>query len=251
MVFLVRLRHPKGTTRLAFKDNSATWKELQLQIQDVLQVAVAHQKISSKPLSSPSYISGTGKTLAGLNLKHGDMLHLGGAAATAVGSSASPSRPTTARTFKLTANCQHGPRGKCLHCAPVDSEKATSSTMTGKYNPSICRHGPKATCVNCSKYLALLCFLRIVLHLTSFLASARFLKAAQEGKTKEDELPEWLCTHPETVFCPKCIPPADPADQNQPISCACDPKRGQSCIRCVEVKAAPDYKVAAHAGGFR
>jgi hypothetical protein len=53
MVFIIRVQTPAGTKRLMFKDDQATWKDLQLQIKDVCKVEPASQRLSKTPLSTP------------------------------------------------------------------------------------------------------------------------------------------------------------------------------------------------------
>lgn len=75
-------------------------------------------------------------------------------------------------SHKLTPLCQHGPKGRCIHCdaAPIG------------YKPSgKCTHGFGATCPNCSEHV----------------------------KSQSTEIAPWLCNHPDYAFCPKCQPPED------------------------------------------
>lgn len=51
MVFIIRVQTPQGTKRLMFKDEQATWKDLQLQIKDVCKVEPASQVLSRTPMS--------------------------------------------------------------------------------------------------------------------------------------------------------------------------------------------------------
>ena len=55
------------------------------------------------------------------------------------------------------------------------------------------------------------------------------------------DLPVWLCNHPDSVFCPKCLPPESEEDKLKPLACDCNRSKGQECSRCVVTK--PTIKV--------
>src|SRR5690606_12458037 len=103
--------------------------------------------------------------LQSLNLKHGDMLYLiylseppKSTSSTSQASNAKANgKPNGTskgdedeeegkKPFALTSRCQHGPRGRCLHCDGI------APGVTPKVNNS-CNHGPNATCIHCSKYV--------------------------------------------------------------------------------------------------
>jgi len=215
MVHLVRVRDPLGMHRLVFSSAAATWAELQQQVEDVTRVPIATQILSRKPLSQPQPVEAKATdTLEKLKLANGDVLYLGGHTAATLaahtssasgassssagaGSTASASAASAAPAkVTLTPRCNHGPRGACPHCLGV--EPGMENKVQGK-----CNHGPSATCIHCS--------------------------ATIKAQTKE--LPTWLCTHPDTVFCPKCLPPEDP-NAPKTLACSCDHSKGQECSRC-------------------
>ena len=78
MVFIIRLRTPLGTKRLAFESPAvATLAQLQQQVADLTGVAIPEQRLSTTPLSRPTFLIGSSSdTLQKLGLTHGDMLHL-------------------------------------------------------------------------------------------------------------------------------------------------------------------------------
>lgn len=202
MVFVVRLRDPLGMHRLVFASAAtASWADLQQQVEDVTHVRMADQLLSREPLHKAAYIEALpGVTLAKLNIQNGDVLYLGGhtpatlaaagasassaaapaaasssssssAAPRAAASSASSSSSSAAPpTHQLTSRCNHGPRGACPHCLGVEPGAEKSGQVVGH-----CNHGANTTCIHCSKTV----------------------------KAQGKELPVWLCTHPDTVFCPK------------------------------------------------
>eukprot|EP00808_Paulinella_micropora_P015807 g19355.t1 len=194
MPFLIRVRAQKGMKRLVFNDDSATLGDLQLQIKDVLGLSPSAQVLSRQPMHAPSLIDTSNKkvSLRELGLKHGDMLYLGGEE-----SSASDAKFVPSEALRLTARCQHGPRGQCMHCHHV----APGQTIKAK-----CTHGPHETCINCS--------------------------VLTQSGTKEVS-PMW-CDHPETAFCPKCIPQEAVAEgTKKELSCICDAAKGEKCLRCI------------------
>jgi hypothetical protein len=171
MVLLVRLRDPVGMHRLVFSDATATWAELQQQVEDVTKVKINEQKLSRKPLSTPQFVQAApGDSLQKIGIANGDVLFLGGhtaatlaahsaatgsaatgsataAPATASSSSSASSSAASAAAapaHQLTSRCNHGPRGACAHCAGV--EPGMESKIKGK-----CNHGPNATCIHCSQ----------------------------------------------------------------------------------------------------
>jgi hypothetical protein len=175
-------------------------------------------RLSRTPLHAPSFlvVPRPTLTLAELGMKNGDVLYLAGhtpetlaTAAAASSSAASSSATSAASAHVLTARCQHGPRGACPHCLGV--EPGTEDKVLGK-----CNHGSHTTCIHCSAVVA----------------------------SKSTELPVWLCTHPDTVFCNLCIPKLDEAPGVvKPMSCACDRTKGQECSRCLVAHDAPTIRV--------
>ena len=187
MVFLLRVRAHSGMKRLVFPSSASTWHDLQLQVSDVCGVPLSHQLLSRTPLHAAEYIEASDdSTLAQLRLSNGDLLFLAGedlskpapAAASAPSSAPSslssviPSSTVHIPTHTLTPDCRHGPRGACPYCM---GQKPGEKVAEGR-----CQHGPGVTCIHCSTYVK------------------------QGGK----ETATWLCNHPDTVFCPKCIPPS-------------------------------------------
>jgi hypothetical protein len=164
MVHVVRVRDPLGMHRLVFSSAaSASWAELQQQVEDVTKVSVKDQLLSRTPLHKPQYVETKGSdTLQKLNIQNGDVLYLAGhtpatlAAHSAASGSASASSSSSAASSStsssasaapkhtLTPRCQHGPRGACPHCLGV--EPGLENKVQGK-----CNHGPNATCIHCSK----------------------------------------------------------------------------------------------------
>eukprot|EP00457_Paulinella_chromatophora_P004035 gb/GEZN01004045.1/.p1 GENE.gb/GEZN01004045.1/~~gb/GEZN01004045.1/.p1 ORF type:complete len:579 (+),score=85.08 gb/GEZN01004045.1/:55-1791(+) len=192
--FVVRVRAQKGMKRLVFKDDSATFVDLQLQIKDVLGLSPSQQLLSRKPLHAPDIITAPNKktTLRELGLKHGDMIFLGGEE-----TAHSDAKFVPSQAPRLTPQCQHGPRGQCIHCNHVKA----GETIKAK-----CAHGPHETCINCS--------------------------VLTQSGTKD--IAEFWCNHPETAFCPKCIPPADVAEgTKKELNCECDPAKHEKCLRCL------------------
>ena len=191
MVFLLRVRAASGMKRLVFPSASSNWADLQLQVEDVCGVSRAHQLLSRTPLHAAEYIDAEdAETLAQLRLNNGDVLYLAGEV-TANGSTngtATTSHPASSSSSNLpsvipstiphipphalTPDCKHGPRGACPYCLGV---KPGEKVKEGK-----CQHGPGVTCIHCSTYVK------------------------RGGK----ETATWLCSHPDSVFCPKCIPPS-------------------------------------------
>ena len=224
MVFVLRVRAPSGMRRLVFASSSSTWRELQLQVEDVCGVSRAHQRLSRTPLHAAAYIEAEElSTLTQLGLNNGDILYLAGEGGTDSHSTASPSTFTSTPTpssssslasvipsttprippHTLTPDCRHGPRGACSYCLGV---KPGEKVKEGQ-----CQHGTGVTCIHCSAYVK------------------------RGGK----ETATWLCSHPDTVFCPKCIPPS--SDVSLTSQCSCDPGKGQQCIKCV--RKAPAIKI--------
>lgn len=76
-----------------------------VQVQDFTGVSVKNQLLSTTPLNVPKYVESNGtSTLASLNIKHGDMLHLKGEATRPAAASSRPASASAhvARTFKLS-----------------------------------------------------------------------------------------------------------------------------------------------------
>ena len=191
MVFLLRVRAQSGVKRLVFESAAASWRDLQLQVSDVCGVPTSQLLLSRTPLHQADYIDVPDSTsLAQLGLHNGDLLFLAGEAAS------KPSRPAAASASSaassslsasasvtpgmtphipvhtLTPDCKHGPRGACPFCLGVKPGEAAREVA--------CTHGPGTHCIHCSAYV----------------------------KSGSKETATWLCNHPDTVFCPKCIPPA-------------------------------------------
>ena len=185
MVFLLRVRCQSGMKRLVFPSSASTFSDLQLQISDVCHVRLSHQLLSRTPLHAADYIDSSDSTsLAQLHLNNGDVLYLAGedhsqptAAPSPPPASGPPAFQPHIPAHQLTPDCKHGPRGACPYCMGM---KPGEKVKEGK-----CQHGVGVTCIHCSTYVK------------------------QGGK----ETATWLCTHPDTVFCPKCIP-APPADDD-------------------------------------
>lgn len=139
MVFVLRVRDPSGMHRLVFPSESASWRDLQQQVEDVCKVPIEAQKLSRTPLHAPEYIDAPATTtLKALKMGNGDVLFLSGhtpetlaaraaainlAGASAASSSSSSSSSASAAaassssaaapTYQLTSRCNHGPRGAC------------------------------------------------------------------------------------------------------------------------------------------
>ena len=178
MVFLLRVRAQSGVKRVVFESDSASWRELQLQVSDVCGVPTSQLLLSRAPLHQADYIDvPDSTTLAQLNLHNGDLLFLAGEAASKPSTAASSSSAVSSTTphipaHTLTPDCKHGPRGACPYCLGVKPGEAARAVA--------CSHGPGTHCIHCSAYV----------------------------KSGSKETATWLCNHPDTVFCPKCIPPA-------------------------------------------
>ena len=197
MVFLLRLRTPSSMQRLVFPDSLSTWHDLQLQIEDVVGVPLTSQQISRAPLHQPQFIQNRGDvTLKELKLQNGDILYLKQDANTptvapapvvpsstssAAASSVIPATLPHIPPHKLTPRCQHGPRGACPYCMTA----SRTAPLVGR-----CQHGPNTTCIHCQK----------------------FIKDTADSTTPA----AWLCNHPDTAFCPLCLPPAEVTEQKTP-----------------------------------
>lgn len=221
MTFIVRLRGAKGVRRLLFTSGDATWKDLQLQIQDTLNVPIQKQVIKrtqrGRPLANDPHPLSTAQptaSLKSLKIKHGDMLQLIVSGTSSSAKSSSSKSSSTVRTyFKLTPKCQHGPRGRCLECLPATKESKESAKK-------LCSHGPNATCIHCSAYVV---------------------------NAKKQPMAAWLCNHPDSVLCVKCMPQRGKDAKNALPKCACNKAKGQQCIRCLK----PVSKVDVHKKPYR
>jgi len=233
MVFVIRVRDPLGMHRLVFPSAGATWAELQQQVEDVTKLPVALQLLSRAPLHKPEYMEPRGTdTLQALKLQNGDVLYVaghtdatlkaqgaasGGAASAASSSAAAGSSGAAAAAPKkhaLTPRCNHAPHGACPHCLGVEPG-TENKAVQGK-----CNHGPHTTCIHCSKTV----------------------------KEQTKDLPVWLCNHPDTVFCPKCLPPEPSPEMGvaavaKVLPCDCDRSKGQECSRCLAAHTRPTIKV--------
>jgi len=193
--------------RLLFPSSSESFASLQLQVQDLTGVKIADQQISTAPAGANAVKPAPNASIVSLGLKHGDILYLksnapaGPSSATPAASVAAAATPQPA----LTKYCQHGPSGRCLHCNPAPIGDKTRIP---------CNHGPNATCPNCSAFV-------------------------QQGKAdpKNEQLAPWLCSHPTSAFCPKCIPKSDDDDTKVAAGgatrCDCNKAKGQQCVVCV------------------
>lgn len=204
MVFVLRVRAHSGMKRLVFPSDSANWLSVQQQVADVCNVRIDHQLLSRQPLHQPEYIEADDdRTIKQLNLNNGDVLYLAGeesvstasngtASGTTTASSSSASLSSTARPasstassvattphippHKLTPDCKHNERGACAYCLP--------NKPGAPITPPACQHGTGVVCIHCSNYVK------------------------QANKAKDSQPATWLCNHPDTVFCNKCIPPS-------------------------------------------
>lgn len=216
MVFTIRLRSRRGMKRLDFASDQSKWNELQKAIADATQCPVDTQLLSRTPLHEADYMQPQlTQTFAQLKIKHGDILYLAGepddepndaskattngaAAQASASSSASSAAPAPQR--KLSPNCRHGPAGACPHCMGVRPGDDLSKASLGS-----CNHSASATCIHCSSHV-------------------KDVKAAPAA---------WLCNHPDTVFCPKCMPPEDESEKGKRRTCTCDHSKGQQCTACL------------------
>jgi len=117
-----------------------------------------------------------------------------------------------------------------LECVEVGGEddEMKMEKNTGK-RTRYCLHGPGVTCLHCNVH-------------------------AGDAKA---EVAEWLCNHPDNVFCPKCIPPDEEAEEKKVVTkidkipyklwikekqAACKYKHAASmtCANCTEPEA-PSY----------
>ncbi len=171
---------------------------------------------SPTPLSAPRTAS-----LASAGLKHGAMLYLVDRS-----EPAGPSEPTAATSpfsasasgagaaadgaSGLTKRCLHGPRGRCVHCSGVAPGAETAFT-------GVCNHPPGIVCLHCSEHV------KAGAEADKKLAAAAGAAAAtttDPAAAAAAALPDvaaaaqpaaWLCSHPPSAFCPKCLPPDLPS----------------------------------------
>ena len=165
MTFIIRLRTRKGVKRLLFKSDETTWHELQAQVKMVTGVRPENMLLSRTPLASPNFVvAKKTSTLRSLNLKHGDMLHLGGEEVPeSKNASETKNGLLPKKRFKLTARCQHGLKGRCNHCDPPPAGMIASfnlyllfftlaGVVAGMPTRVKCTHGPNAKCINCKDF---------------------------------------------------------------------------------------------------
>ena len=176
MPFIIRLRTSKGVKRLLFNNpDSASYNDLLLQTEDLTSIPKDQLLISKTPIHNPSYIelSSTGITLSQLGFKHGDMLYLKEESLNNNNTNKKERiNPFKKKKHKLTIRCQHGPNGRCMHCDGAQK----GITVKPK-----CTHGKWEVCINCPTF----------------------------DQTKNNDIADFWCNHPDTVFCPKCAPPID------------------------------------------
>lgn len=154
--YILRIRDANGMKRIEPTNGaSCTLGTLKKQIAAISGVNPESQLISTTPPHEPNFIvAADTATLGSLHLKHGDILYLvniGDSDSTDTKSQKTDTgnnnnTPLSSLTIKPTANCQHGPRGRCLHCDAVPP--GATPVITGK-----CNHVPSATCIHCSKYI--------------------------------------------------------------------------------------------------
>ena len=197
MVFVLRVRAHSGMKRLVFPSDTANWLSVQQQVADVCGVRIDHQLLSRQPLHQPEYIEADDEsTIKQLNLHNGDVLYLAGeespsatpngtppTSSASLSSSARPASSATASVaaiphippHKLTPDCKHNERGACAYCLP--------SKPGATIAPPACQHGAGVVCIHCSSYI-------------------------KKGSKGKDAPATWLCNHPDSAFCAKCIPPS-------------------------------------------
>ena len=190
MVFLLRVRAHSGMKRLVFSSDTATWLSVQQQVADVCGVRIDHQLLSRQPLHQAEYIEAEDNTtIKQLNLHNGDILYLAGEESPATTAPATPTTTPASTSLsaasvatpphipphKLTPDCKHNERGACAYCIP--------NKPGAPIPPPACQHGPSTVCIHCSAYIK------------------------QHSKAK-DAPATWLCNHPDSAFCIKCMPPS-------------------------------------------
>lgn len=192
-----------------------------LQVAAQFSVPVANQLLSLTPPHDPTPVPlRPSEPLSACPvLRHGTMLYLvdlnepapqtaASAAATFAAASAA-----AAGSGAPTARCQHGPRGRCVHCAGV--APGVEVVYSGH-----CTHPPGAVCLHCSTYVkegvAADKALAAAGGGAGAAAAAAEGDAAAAAALAASQPAAWLCTHPPTAFCPKCLPPPPPAADTKP-----------------------------------
>ncbi|XXQ31615.1 MPN domain-containing protein [Plasmodiophora brassicae] len=144
---IVRVQGASGLKRIQLPGGvTSTWDDLLRQTALKFDMPLGKFRLSRRPLHDPEVLSVDPSTpLGSISIVHGTMLYLSPDPDIVAASNQKPS-------FKLTPECQHGPKGRCLHCLSKPAADAP--------------------------------------------------------------LASWLCTHPPTAFCPKCLPPEEPSPES-------------------------------------
>lgn len=211
----LRIRGQSAMKRIQCNPQSTYSQLLQLISNEFNINNINDIKLSKTPLATPNYINiPLNTSLKTQNFHNGDVLYLSGEPTTnthPVQSNAANSNSNTNTTqqsqptsHKLTSRCQHGVGGACVNCAstPIGTTK-----LNGK-----CNHSSATTCIHCM--------------------------STDDSNDDKSAPAAWLCNHPDTVFCPKCIPEST-GDIATTLQCTCGP--GQMCARCAHVP--PETKV--------
>lgn len=148
--YILRLRTSSGMKRIEPIDGaSCTLDMFKLQIESMTGIPVHEQILSRAPPNSSTITAHDDATLGSLNLKHGDIIVLSvPEGSTSVPRADTQKTPTSisSLSFKITPQCQHGPRGRCLYCDAVPP--GATPVITGS-----CNHASSATCIHCSKLI--------------------------------------------------------------------------------------------------
>lgn len=110
--------------------------------------------------------------------------------------------------IKLTPHCQHNETGRCLHCDPARKDGRLQIVKPK------CNHGPGFTCMNCSAAVQAAEQSKKDSAQSSDLNGQISPVPGSEsgGLNNNEKVASWLCSHPPSSFCPKCIPSSSPAD---------------------------------------